>query len=214
MRTTVTAILVAQTGDRLDETLEALAAQTRQPDRLIGVVNGSNEALAAQLAEAGADQVIVTGKRLSYGAAIAAADHAIAADGEQEWLWLLAEDTAPEPKALRSILRTVQKAPSVAVAGPKLLDWDHPERIIELGQSLTRYGNRWKLRRQKLDQQQYDHIQNTLGVGYEIFPGDRMDIELAQDKCIRTITMPERTFLDLVQEKLGWGQSRAVSEKE
>ena len=165
MRTTVTAILVAQTGDRLDETLEALAAQTRQPDRLIGVVNGSNEALAAQLAEAGADQVIVTGKRLSYGAAIAAADRAIAADGEQEWLWLLAEDTAPEPKALRSILRTVQKAPSVAVAGPKLLDWDHPERIIELGQSLTRYGNRWKLRRQELDQQQYDHIQDTLGVG-------------------------------------------------
>ncbi|MDO4787189.1 MAG: NAD(+)/NADH kinase [Fretibacterium sp.] len=51
-------------------------------------------------------------------------------------------------------------------------------------------------------------------LGYEVFPGDRMDIELAQDKCIRTITMPERTFLDLVQEKLGWGQSRAVSEKE
>ena len=92
MRTTVTAILVAQTGDRLDETLEALAAQTRQPDRLIGVVNGSNEALAAQLAEAGADQVIVTGKHLAYGAAIAAADRAIAADGEQEWLWMARAD--------------------------------------------------------------------------------------------------------------------------
>lgn len=51
-------------------------------------------------------------------------------------------------------------------------------------------------------------------LGYEVLPGDRIDIDLDQDKCIHTIAMPDRTFLDLVQEKLGWGQSRAVSDKE
>ena len=51
-------------------------------------------------------------------------------------------------------------------------------------------------------------------LGYEVLPGDRMDIELDRDKGIHTIAMPDRTFLDLVQEKLGWGQSRAISEKE
>ena len=40
MRTRVTAILVARHGGEwLDETLAALAAQTRQPDRVIAVVN-------------------------------------------------------------------------------------------------------------------------------------------------------------------------------
>ena len=51
-------------------------------------------------------------------------------------------------------------------------------------------------------------------LGYEVLPGDRVDVELARDKCVRTITMPERTFLDLVQEKLGWGQSRPRPERE
>ena len=83
----------------------------------------------------------------------------------EEWLWLLAEDSAPEPEALERILDTVQRAPSVVLAGPKLVDWDHPGRIIELGQSLTSTGDRWVLRRQELDQQQYDHLQDVLGVG-------------------------------------------------
>lgn len=51
-------------------------------------------------------------------------------------------------------------------------------------------------------------------LGYEVLPGDRLDIDLDTDKCIHTITLPERTFLDLVQEKLGWGQSRAIPERE
>ena len=51
-------------------------------------------------------------------------------------------------------------------------------------------------------------------LGYEVFPGDRLDIELDPDKCIHTIAMPDRTFFDLVQEKLGWGQSRTTAEKE
>ncbi|MFC7766181.1 glycosyltransferase [Leucobacter soli] len=96
----------------------------------------------------------------------AAVDTAVdAAPAVQEWLWLLTEDSAPEPDALERILETVQRAPSVVLAGPKLVDWDRPERIIELGQSLTTRGDRWLLRRQELDQQQYDHLQDVLGVG-------------------------------------------------
>ncbi|MBP1327075.1 GT2 family glycosyltransferase [Leucobacter exalbidus] len=84
---------------------------------------------------------------------------------QHEWLWFLSEDSCPEPEALLSMLSRVQRAPSVVVAGPKIVDWDAPDRIIELGQSLTRYGARWTLRRQELDQQQYDHMEDVLGVG-------------------------------------------------
>jgi NAD+ kinase len=45
-------------------------------------------------------------------------------------------------------------------------------------------------------------------------PGECIDISLSKDRVIRTISMPDRTFLDLVQEKLGWGQSIVVVDKE
>lgn len=51
-------------------------------------------------------------------------------------------------------------------------------------------------------------------LAYEVFPGDRIDIELSSDKFINTALMPGRTFLDLVREKLGWGQSAAVRSTE
>jgi NAD+ kinase len=46
-------------------------------------------------------------------------------------------------------------------------------------------------------------------LAYEVLPGDRIDISLSEDRVIRTVSMPGRTFLDLVQEKLGWGQNLA-----
>ncbi len=185
MRTTVTAILVARNGGEwLDQTIAGLHAQTRRPDRVIAVVCGGGERVATQLAQAGIERIVTATGHLPFGDAvrrgIAAipvgpegnADGAVAY-GERsdtgtigaDWLWLLSEDSAPEPRALELILATVQRAPSVAVAGPKLVNWDAPERIIELGQSLTHRGDRWLLRRQELDQQQYDHLQDVLGVG-------------------------------------------------
>jgi NAD+ kinase len=43
-------------------------------------------------------------------------------------------------------------------------------------------------------------------LAYEVLPGDRIDISLSKNRAIRTVSLPGRTFLDLVQEKLGWGQ--------
>lgn len=198
MRSTVTAVLVARSGgDWLDQTIASLNSQTRAPDRIIAVVTGGSEKVAAQLARAGIERIVTASGQLPFGEAVrravsvipadhaattqAASTQAVAAatrdasastpDARRtgasfgEWLWLLSEDSAPEPRALELILATVQRSPSVAVAGPKLVDWDHPERIIELGQSLTHGGERWLLRRQELDQQQYDHLQDVLGVG-------------------------------------------------
>ncbi len=178
MRTLVTAILVARSGGEwLEQTLAALGEQTRQPDRFIGIVagNGPSEGIARALVDGGAQRVVTANSQLPFGEAVREAVLAIPNDASQgserstepsqEWLWLLSEDSAPEPGALERILETVQRAPSVALAAPKLVDWDNPGQIVELGQSLTHRGDRWLLRRQELDQQQYDHMQDVLGVG-------------------------------------------------
>jgi NAD+ kinase len=51
-------------------------------------------------------------------------------------------------------------------------------------------------------------------LAYEVLPGDRIDITLATDRVIRTIVLPGRSFLDLVQEKLGWGQGGIMADGE
>ena len=45
-------------------------------------------------------------------------------ESPDEWLWLLTADTAPEPHALERLLAAVEVAPSVSIAGPKLVDPD------------------------------------------------------------------------------------------
>lgn len=170
MRIRVTAILVAQQGgELLDETIAGLAEQTLRPHAVVAVNNGGKPAVTEQLAESGAGHIVGSPSRLSFGRAV---QHGVDVQAlpptEEEtadWVWLLSEDARPEPEALEQIVHTVQRAQTVAVAGPKLVDWYRPERIVELGQTLTRYGTRWLLRRQELDQQQYDHLQDVLGVG-------------------------------------------------
>ncbi|MGW9019934.1 glycosyltransferase [Leucobacter chromiiresistens] len=194
MRTRVTAILVAQRGGEwLDQTIAGIAGQTLAPANIIAVNNGGSDGVREQLLASGAERVVGIPSRLPFGQAVARAvaamaplpdegnagvrpDAELTRQGEgqprllpgtapDEWIWLLSEDSCPEPEALERIVSTVQRSPSVVVAGPKVVDWDRPDRIIELGQSLTRYGSRWVLRRQELDQQQYDHMQDVLAVG-------------------------------------------------
>ena len=51
-------------------------------------------------------------------------------------------------------------------------------------------------------------------LAYEVLPNDRLDIVLDREKSIKTVTMPNRSFLDLVQEKLGWGKSSVNTDRE
>ena len=44
-------------------------------------------------------------------------------------------------------------------------------------------------------------------LAYEIFPGDSIEIKLSKSRKIRTAVLPGKNFLDIVREKLGWGQA-------
>lgn len=51
-------------------------------------------------------------------------------------------------------------------------------------------------------------------LGYEILPGDRIDISLSRTHKIDVLTLPSRNYYDLLQEKLRWGQGIVTFEKE
>ncbi|WP_127792926.1 glycosyltransferase [Agromyces sp. LHK192] len=162
----VTAILVVQRGgDRLRDTIAALASQERRPDDLIVVLNDAPGAVEDEVSAAAPGHVVRLGARASFGEAVRAADRVLEAPaGDADALWLLAEDSAPEPRALAELIATLETERSVAVAGPKLLRWDAPDRIAHLGRSVTRFGRTVDLVADELDQGQHDDLSDVLGV--------------------------------------------------
>jgi GT2 family glycosyltransferase len=166
MQARVTAIIVARNGAaHLQRTLEALRGQTRQPDTVIAVDCGSTDSSAALLAEYGPSHFISADANLSFGDAITTAETVLpAADGEHELLWLLAQDSAPEPGALEKLVAELEIAPSVAVAGPKVMEWVAGDYIHDFGQSMTPYGTTVTLVESELDQEQHDAMSDVLAV--------------------------------------------------
>lgn len=166
MQPRVTVILVARNGaDYLPATLAALEQQTRRPDSLVVVDAGSSDSSAALLAEAGAAQFVASVRRPTLGGGIEAAlDASPPAESDDDWLWLLSHDNAPEPRALAALLGAVEIAPSVAVAGPKLMRWDQIDTIRSYGEAITRFGASVELVVDELDQAQHDRRSDLMAV--------------------------------------------------
>jgi len=163
---TVTAVLVARNGAQyLPATLAALAAQTRAPDRLVAVDAGSSDRTNAILRELLDDAMVVNGRR---GTLAQTADTVLRADAAQvsddDWYWFLGHDNAPHPRALEALLAAVEVAPSVVIAGPKLMRWDDASVILGFGESLTGAGESVQLVAGELDQSQHDLKTDVLGV--------------------------------------------------
>ncbi|MGW7236762.1 glycosyltransferase [Streptomyces sp. NPDC054804] len=87
-----------------------------------------------------------------------------------QWLWLLHDDSAPEPDALAQLLRVVDNEmelgrDDVAVVGPKLRGWYDRRQLLEVGVTIANSGRRWTgLDRREQDQGQHDHVRPVLSV--------------------------------------------------
>lgn len=174
MQPRVIAIVVARRGgDVLQQTLDALAAQSRSPDQLVVVDAAGDEATTAQLSAAGPTQFVSAGTSVAFGELVHRALAAVPTiepshspyGGVDEWLWLLRHDTTPDSRALERLLGAVEIAPSVAAAGPKQLEAEHPTVIAGFGESMTPYGASIAFAERELDQAQHDRTSDVLAMG-------------------------------------------------
>jgi len=193
---TVTTLLVVQHSDhpRLTETLEALVASSRHPERLVVVDATPDRDLPALLADhpaIGATDwavsVVTVPPGTPFAEIIDTAVTALPAPGEDavvalrprrrarkrpvrprdrdEWLWLLHEDSAPAPDALEQLVTIVSASDRIGIAGCKILDSDDPTRIVNVGIDLTRTGRHIGTRMQgEPDQGQHDDRRDVLAV--------------------------------------------------
>ncbi|MUK03539.1 glycosyltransferase, partial [Vibrio cholerae] len=85
--------------------------------------------------------------------------------GAHEWLWLLHDDSAPEPTALAELLLAVERAPSVTIAGAKQVAWNNRRELVDVGLSISRWGERLSLIDvDEHDQGQYDARSDVFAV--------------------------------------------------
>ncbi|MEZ7129331.1 glycosyltransferase [Nonomuraea sp. AD125B] len=163
----VTVVVVAHDGGRwLGETLRALVSQSRRPDRVIGVDNGSRDGSADLLAQAlGRGNVISLPRSAAFAESVAEALGRLPSAGPDEWIWLLHDDCAPDRWALEALLAVAGQEPKAAVVGPKLRDWLDRRRLLELGVTVGRTGRRdTGLEPHEFDQGQHDGVREVMSV--------------------------------------------------
>lgn len=81
------------------------------------------------------------------------------------WIWVLHEDSLPDPGALDALVGAVRRNSRVGVVGPKLVQAQDPRLLLAVGQHLTVAGRPTDPRQAALvDQGQLDQRQDVLGV--------------------------------------------------
>ncbi|HHW83758.1 MAG TPA: glycosyltransferase family 2 protein, partial [Actinomycetales bacterium] len=82
------------------------------------------------------------------------------------WLWLLHDDSEPEPAALAELVRVGESGPSIGILGAKQRDWARPTHLLEVGIQATRSARRFNpIDDDEIDQGQYDSVEDVLAVG-------------------------------------------------
>ncbi len=165
----VLAVLVVRGPEaRLQRVLRAVAAGGRRPSRLLVAVASAEADSVKAVVDAHAAGVPTTvravGGRPTFAAAVSAA---LSQDeGGEPWVWLLHDDAAPAPGCLEALVHTGQSSAKIGVVGPKQVDWDDPERLLEAGVRATRRARRVpEIGDDERDQGQYDLRSDVLGVG-------------------------------------------------
>ena len=149
----------------LERTLGAVDRQTRKPESIVAVDAGSDDGSFQLLSESRLGQVVTAAHPLTFGRAVDAAVQILPpSTSDNDWLWLLGHDNAPQPGALEALLAAVEIAPSVSIAGPKLMRVTHPDVMIGFGETVTRLGRTARLVDGELDQGQRDNTNDVLGV--------------------------------------------------
>lgn len=176
----VSTVIVAHNGATwLPAVLTTISRATRPPEVIVGVDAASSDRSAEILTEAlGPDRVLTLTGNHGFGAAVARGIESIprpelsaAATGDPrssetiEWVWLLHDDSAPDPTCLEQLLIAADSNQSAGILGPKILGWHDRRLLLEVGVSVTPDGRRFTgLERREHDQGQHDGTRDSLAV--------------------------------------------------
>jgi GT2 family glycosyltransferase len=161
-------LVVRDAAGWIRESLAALAAQTYPRLAVMAVDNGSTDGSGELLIQAlGEGRVVTLPADRGLGGALSAAQaHPVA--NEADYLLLLHDDTALDPEGVTRMVEAAVGLPGmdrVGVVGAKVVDWDDPRQLRDVGRSADRFGHPYSpLQPGEIDQGQFDRVLEVLCV--------------------------------------------------
>ncbi|WP_090850577.1 glycosyltransferase family 2 protein [Nocardioides lianchengensis] len=160
----VAVLLVSHDGARwLPAVIDGIRSQTAPVERVVAIDTGSKDE-SPGLLDLAFDDVRRVGGATSYPEAVRLGLDALGPDGP-EWVWLLHDDSNPDPTCLEALLAAADEDPGADLLGPKLREWPSLRRLLELGVTISATGRRETgLERGEYDQGQHDEVRTVLAV--------------------------------------------------
>jgi GT2 family glycosyltransferase len=162
----VLVILVAKDGASwLRHCLVALSRQTHTRLGVLAVDNGSGDGSGALLEQAlGRERVIRLDQVVGFPTAVGAALRSDLAS-EADFVLFLHDDTLLAPDAIVRMVEAAARVDGTGIVGGKVLDWDDPGLLLEIGMSSDRFGYPYSpLEEGEIDQGQYDRVREVMFV--------------------------------------------------
>jgi GT2 family glycosyltransferase len=186
----VLAVLVAHDGAPwLRDCLQSLAAQTHPRLGVLAVDVASSDGSDALLRQALGDaRVLSVAADAGMAGAVRAALEVPAAQAA-DYVLVLHDDAALGPDAVARMLEAAEGIAGlerVGVVGPKVVDWDDPKVLRDVGRSADRFGHPYSpLQDGEMDQGQYDRV-------LEVFSVSSCAILISREAWQRTGPFDER----------------------
>ena len=159
----VVAVVVAcDPGPWFEECLEALAVQDYPNLDVLVVDAASHEELTARVA-AVLPRAFIIRQSESRGFSVAANEALVAVEGASHLL-ICHDDVAPARDAVRCLVGEAYRS-NAGIVGPKLVEWEAPDHLVEVGIGVDRFGVAVeRVERGELDQAQHDEGREVFAV--------------------------------------------------
>ncbi|HUQ40265.1 MAG TPA: glycosyltransferase [Acidimicrobiales bacterium] len=156
----VVAVLVTwEPGPWLEETLAALAAQD-YPNLSVLVLDAASTTDPTARVAAELPGAFVRRLEANPGYAAAANEVLTVVEGASHFLFCH-DDAAPDPDAVRLLVEEAFRS-NAGIVAPKIVDWEAPDRLLQVGMSADKTGSAVALvERGELDQEQHDGVRDV-----------------------------------------------------
>ena len=162
----VLVVIVVKDGAAwLRECLTSLSKQSHPRLGVVAVDNGSTDGSVQLLVRTlGSERVIELGANRGFAAGLQAAlgtDVASRAD----YVLFLHDDVALDTEAVARMVDAAERIQGTGIVGPKVVDWDDPRVLRDVGLSTDRFGYPYSpLEEDEIDHGQYDRVREVLFV--------------------------------------------------
>ncbi|HTD50127.1 MAG TPA: glycosyltransferase [Acidimicrobiia bacterium] len=160
----VAVVVTTGSGAGLEGTLGSLAGQDYPALSVLVLDDASDDDPTARIAATLPTAYV---RRLTARVGFAAAaNEALSAVEGATFLVFCHDDVAFDPDAVRVMVEEAYRS-NAAIVGPKLVDWDHPEVLLEVGMAVDHYAVPFSpIEPGEIDQEQHDGVRDVFFVSH------------------------------------------------